>query len=367
MNWFKPTKQSPIGLHFDGDLVSILQLTGPPESRSVQAAARAPIALADDGSVEAEETAESIRRLLADHPFRGRLAIAAFGPSELFVQNVRLPDLPRGEWPAAVRSEAEERLPFPLEEAELRFLPAAELRQDGEIKQEVVMFAVHEPCVERFMEICRTAGLNLMRIDAGPTALLRSQREPAHEPQRRWATIEFGRGGATAAFAQGERLLFAKFLPLRGRELDEAVATAMNLSAAEARTMREVVTEAEQLDSSDDLHRTIVGAIRKPLEQLANEVGLCLRYFKVAFRGGPIEELTVAGSEATPWLTEYLSSRLGLTCRIADPFQTLSIVAPQARLGRPAGWTTAVGLATAEPISNERRAETFAGEPLMAG
>ncbi|QDT38975.1 pilus assembly protein PilM [Stratiformator vulcanicus] len=362
MSIFSPKHISPIGIHFDGDLVSAIQLSGPPHDRKVVAAARATLPLGDDGSLDSDAAGETFGRLFGDHAFKGRHAVTALGPTELFIQNVRLPDIPRVEWPAALRSESSERLPFPAEEAEIRFLPAGEFRQDGETKQEVVLFASHRPGLEQIVKLCQRAGAVLERVDTVPTAVLRAQYDPTGESDGRWATIDFGRGGATVAFAKGDHVLFAKFLPCSGQELDDAVAAAMNLSAPEARTMRETVTEAEQLDPSDDLHRTVIGAIRKPLERLANEVELCLRYFKVAFRGKPVDMMTVAGSEASPWLTEYLGTRLGLDCRIAEPFATQHVT-HRLRSGRPANWTAAIGLALAEPLTDDARAETFVAEP----
>ena len=40
---------------------------------------------------------------------------------------------------------------------------------------------------------------------------------------------------------------------------------------------------------------------------MSSEIELCLRYYKVTFRGQPLEKVLVAGNEASPWLAEYMA------------------------------------------------------------
>ena len=81
------------------------------------------------------------------------------------------------------------------------------------------------------------------------------------------------------------------------------------------------------------------------LETMANDLSMCIRYYSVTFRGQPLSRLVIGGGEACSGLVEWLSTRLDMTCELADPSRPFA----QSTLpGRPAQWDIAVGLALRE-------------------
>jgi type IV pilus assembly protein PilM len=109
--------------------------------------------------------------------------------------------------------------------------------------------------------------------------------------------------------------------------------------------MRATVMASNELDAKSDVHRSVIDAIRAPLETINADVELCLRYYKVTFRGKPLDRIVVTGSESSAWLAEFLEERLGTRCEMGNPFVHLSsdnrTSATETRQGR---WATAVGL-----------------------
>jgi type IV pilus assembly protein PilM len=164
-------------------------------------------------------------------------------------------------------------------------------------------------------------------------------------PERR-AYLNFGESAVTVVFAEGDEILFLKYIPGGGHQLDQAVARHLNLGLADAAQMRTSVTTAPELDATNELHRSVIDAVRGPLEATTAEIELCLRYYKVTFRGRPLERITLTGSEAGMWLAEFLTERLALHCDLGNAFERLSRWPTSASaLERPWRWTTAVGLA----------------------
>ncbi|NOX56090.1 MAG: hypothetical protein GXP27_16940, partial [Planctomycetes bacterium] len=155
----KRVQTCPIGLHLGPRSVTLIQLAGPPEQRSIFAMAYAPLP-GTDGVAPADRDrmiVETIRQLLSGHRFRGGQVVSCLGSEELFLQNVRLPQLPAEEVDKVVQWEAEERLPYPVGEAEIRHLVAGEVRQDANIKQEVILMACHRGVLKRHVGILEQA------------------------------------------------------------------------------------------------------------------------------------------------------------------------------------------------------------------
>ncbi len=345
----KKNRPFPIGLHVDSRKATLVQLMGSPASLSMRAMAHAEFSGDENASPEEQDAAvaATLRKLIADHPFKGRQVVSCLGSQELFVQNVRLPQLPPEEVEKIVCWEAEERLPYPVADAEIRHLLAGQVRQDENTKQEVILLACHRGVVERHVGILEQAGLVPAAIDIEASAVLRSLRpaETDGATSSRCAYLNLQENATTVIFASDEQILFMKYIASGGRHLDLAVSQHLDLSLTEAARMRSVVTSSVTLDADDEIHRSVIDAVRKPLESIGSEIELCLRYYKVTFRGKPLQKIVVTGEEASPWLLEFLSERLATPCEMGNPFNSLARwPTSTSALERPWRWTTAMGL-----------------------
>lgn len=343
---FMSPKTLPIGLHLGPQSATLVQLSGPPDNLQLYASAHGDFDLAEDATPEQQEQEISamLQRLVGEHRFKGREVVTCLGSPELFVHNVRLPKLPPEEVAKAVLWEAEERLPFPLAEAEVRHLLAGEVRQDASTKQEVILLACRNEIIQRQIQVLERAGLVPVGIDVEPCALLRSLYQGRGGDDCRRAYLHLGARATTVVFAEGDQILFLKYIASGGYHLDTSVSRHLRLPLREAARMRAVVNAADELDKNDEVHRTIIEAIRHPLEALSAEIELCLRYQKVTFRGRPVEKIVVAGEEASPWLVHFLEGRLGAPCEMGNPFRGVTHQVPRTLSDRPGRWATAVGL-----------------------
>lgn len=339
----------PIGLFLEERSATLAQLAGRPGEYELHALAQGELPFDEDAPSEAQdqERAAALRRLLADHPFKGRNVVSCLGARELFVQNVRLPQLSPEEIDKVVRWEAEERLPYPATEGEIRYLTAGEVRQDANVKQEVILMACHRGVVERHVRVLEEAGLTLLSIDVEPCAVLRClrARQDDADDMSRTAYLNLGERATTALFAEGDRVLFLKYVGTGSAHFDQAVARHLDLNLDDAARMRRAVSAAPELDSEDELHRSVIDAIRGPLENLAADIELCLRYYKITFRGKPLERIICTGNDASPWLADFLADRLSTPCALGDPFESLRRRPPMSPVTeRPWRWATAMGL-----------------------
>jgi type IV pilus assembly protein PilM len=339
----------PIGLDLGPYTARLVQLKGPEDRLQIHAMAHCPIEVDQNATADDQDRqiGNVLKNVLANHPFKGRLAVSCLGAQDLFVQNVRLPVLPPEEVAKVVAWEAEERLPYPVHEAEIRHLTAGKVRREGDGRQEVILMSCHTGIVQRQIRIMEYAGLTPRAVDVEPCAVIRSLRFGQHaQTGDRCAYLNLGEKATTVVFAEDNRILFLKYIGHGGHHLDQAVARHLNSSTAEAARVRTIVNTASELDSDDEVHRTVAEAIRTPLESIAAEIELCLRYYKVTFRGNPLKQIIVTGNDASHWLLEFLENRLGLACEIGDPVAGLAVDTPHVDDStQPFRWTTAIGLA----------------------
>lgn len=340
-------RTTAIGLHLGPRFVTMVQVSGLNERAEVTALAQGSLPSRGDltDSQFDEQVAVTLKLMVSDHGFRGHNVVSCVSADDLHLQSVRLPQLPTEELQKVVRWEAEERLPFPIQNAELRYFLSGQIRQDANVKQEVILMACQNAVLQRHLRILEAANLTPRAIDVEPCAVLRTFRHNRAADTERTAYLHLGDNVTTVIIADGDAILFLKYVGTGGRDLDQAIAKHLELDLNEAQRVRATVNATPTLDSQSDVHRSVIEAIRPQLESLVSEVELCFRYFMVTFRGQPVTRLIVTGSESSVWLTEYLGQSLSCPVETGEPFAAFPKL-PQAPalLERPGRWSAALGL-----------------------
>ncbi len=334
-----------IGIDVGSRSVKLLQLSA--DHSHVVACARQelPADVSNDPANRAAQLAAAIEKARKQQNFRGRKAVLCLGGSDLYAQNIRVQKTSPAEMEKAVRQEAAGKLPFPLAEAEMRFVDAGDVRQGDLVKRELILLACHRPVLAELLKTIEASGLQPAAVDVEPAALLRCYvkqfRRDADRTQRAMFA-HFGQTCTVVVIARGEEALFVKYLEIGGRHLDEALARNLKMDMAEATSLRRNHGDRRVEQQDPEIARTVAEATRPVVERLASELSLCTRYHNVTFRGQALARVVIGGGEATAELVEALSGRLETKCELGDPLRSLDSPAQGGRKGQ---WDIAAGLA----------------------
>ncbi len=345
MSWLNKYRSGPIGIDVGSRCVKLMQFDC--EGSRVREAARwdLPAARPTDADQRDTQIVKTIQRAREGRNFRGKEAVFCLRAAELFVQNLRVPKAEGAELVHLVREEAKGRLPFPGEEAELRFLEAGDVRHGDAVRREVIVMACHRPVVTRTLEIARQLGLTATALDNEPSALLRCysrQFRRADDQQRRIMLVNIGASSTVVLIAEGQNPMFVKYLDLGGRHLDEAVARHLQMPLTEAAALRRHNGDRRADQRDEEITRGVSESIRPVLERLASELAMCVRYHSVTFRGQSLAQIIVGGGEASEIVSQWIGERLNVPCELGEPFRDLEMP----RLGgRSSQWDIAAGLA----------------------
>lgn len=345
----RPAKFGPIGIDLGSRSVKLVQFTA--DQKRLVDAVRWELPTLPENATPAEcgeQLASALKMAREGRKFRGKAAVVSLDAGKLFVQNLRVPKATGAELEKIVRQEAGARLPFPASEAEVRFLDAADVRQGDLIRREVIVIACHQPSLGSLLETLVASGLRPAAVDAEPMALLRcyvKQFRRDEDRRQRSLFVHVGSARTMVLIAEGATTLFIKYLDLGGRQIDEAVARQLQVSAAEATQLRRHNGDRRVDQQDPEITRSLAEAARPVIDRLASELSMCIRYHSVTFRGQPLVRLVLGGGESTPQLFEALQPRLNLRCELGDPFRSYDFSVPGGRKGQ---WDVAVGLAMRE-------------------
>lgn len=261
----------PIGVAVTGTGVVLAQASRPGTDASagytLAAQASAPL----DASIKPGDAgydaalADAITAALKQDRFVGKQCVSAMPAESLRYKNVRLPKMPEHELPQAVAWEAKERAAHAGPSA-TQYYFAGEVRQGHDIRCEVVLLTAPQPAVDAHVRGLTMAGLKPEAIEANAAALARAA-TPCGQTN---FILQVGEHALEAVIAQGERVLLNKLLP-----------------------------------ASD-------GIAQADHAELAREIGLCLRYHSVTFRGEKPGRLFLAGQAAPETLVQAVRDALAI-------------------------------------------------------
>lgn len=346
-------KTFPIGLDIGFNAIRMIQVAQGEEGYYVRAADEVRCDGEPGTDVEQRDAlaVEAIRQMLARTDFRRREVVSCLPNDALKIKSLRLDTIDPPRIRQFIHDEVAHH--FGLDDArdEIRYLVAGNVHQGDEIKNEVIFFGTDHVTVERHLALLDRSGLTPVSLDAIPCALFRSfQVSHRRQEDRQLVSVfvDVGSLYTTVIIGRGSEVAFIKQIPIAGRQLNEDVAAALQISVAEAGLLRAKLQMGGSESVDPATCQAVIDAMSRTIEDLAREVALCFRYYAVTFRGQRPEEMIFSGREAREvTLLNALRRHLAVDIRLAQPLRGFDL--SRVDLGRAEQeelneWAVTVGL-----------------------
>lgn len=317
-----------IGLDIGTNAVRVAEIEpgAVPMLRAFGQVALPPDAMREGEVVDPAAVSEAIVRLWRELGLRkGEVRVGIASP-RVIVRPVELPAMPDEELAGALRFQAQELIPIPMEEAVFDFqvletLPPVE-GTEGLGTSRVLLAAAHRDAVQRVVDAVRGAGLKVGAVDVLPLALVRSLADAdlSDEPGAE-AIVSIG-GGTTVIVVHEDGLpRFVRILGVGGRALTDAIARELDLPVDTA----ESVKRQGEL-APNDLDARARAAMERPLRDLLDEVRGSIDYYRTQPGSAPLRRVLVTGGTSRlAGLTERLGRLLGVTTEAARPRDRIAV------------------------------------------
>ncbi len=352
------TQLQPVGLDIGFDSIKMLQTETFGQTLSVVAASKQvlPPEVREKPELRLPAAADIVRQMFRQGHFQSRQVIASLPREILHVKNLRMPLIPPHELMAAVKFEARNIFPFDTDKAHIQILPAGEVRQGIDVRQEVIVLVARHDDVNSYLEQLHRCGVVVESLDLDPCAIYRAferfirRREDEQEVH---VIVDIGARRSQVVIGRGRDISFIKRIEIGSNHFHEAITRKLGITLDEARGLRHRLIDAsasatkDAPDANDPVRQAVFDATRSTMEELGREISLCLRYYSVTFRGHRPNRLRVVGGEGSdPQLIAVLNSALSIPCETGRPLFSVDTSRMEAsdRRGGMGEWATAFGL-----------------------
>lgn len=208
-------RQKPlVGLDIDPVGISAAQVTVDDGRVSIVLAAHTPLepGVIRDGEIaDVEALTEALKALYRDNKDLDKRVRVGVANQKIVVRTIELPPLDdRKELDAAVRFQAQDEIPMPLDQAVLDWQPLEVVDTENGPRQRILLVAARRDMIERIVDAVKGAGLRLEGVDLGAFAMIRALATGTQEYSDE-AVLYAEVGGLTnLAVARGSQCLFTR-------------------------------------------------------------------------------------------------------------------------------------------------------------
>ncbi len=295
--------------------------------------------------IDFESVAKSAAELFKHHiigEITTRRVAIAIPASRTYNRAITLPKLNNKELAEAVRLEAEQYIPMPIDELYLDY------NVIGRTDKEIELFAVAAPkkLVDSYMLLARMLGLEVVAIETtiGAATRLLVEADRSDVPT---VLIDFGSMSADITIFD-KNLIVTGTVPGGGEAFTNRIAEKLGVSPQEGH----VIKTKYGLRYSKK-QKEITDALSPILEQLLKEIRRVIRYYEERFQGADRkigQIVTMGGGANMPGLSDYMTDNLRLPVRMSDPTANIgfSKLQPPSTIERSI-YVTVAGLALMNP------------------
>lgn len=307
-----------VGLDIGTNAVRVAVLEGGdrPRMRTFGQVALPPEAMREGEIADPGAVTHAIERLWKELDLkRGDVRVGIASP-RVIVRPVELPAMDEKDLAGALRFQAQELIPIPIEDAVFDFQVLEHSADgDGNRMQRVLLAAAQREPVQRLVDVVRAARLNPTAVDLVPLALVRSLGFNPVGDQATEAIVSIGAGVTVIVVHEAGLPRFVRILGVGGRVLTEVAARDLELSADVAEALKRRVAEAPAalLDRAR-------GVLDRPLGDLLDEVRGSLDYYRTQPDSVPVRRVVLTGGTALlPEVPERLATLVNLPVVLGSP------------------------------------------------
>ncbi len=274
-----------------------------------------PKALTSSIQADMEAVSVSLKQLVKDTGTKSREVNIALPESKVFTRVIEVPQLSARELTSAIKWEAEQYIPLPLDQVNVDFTVLRESKDTGTNKMEVLLVAAPKALMDKYLTILEMAGLTAV---AAETEIIATSRAIARSiPNVRTVmVVSLGAQTTDIAILRSGILVFTRSVSAGGEAITRAISQNLDFTIAQGEEYKRTYGLQK-----DKLEGKIVNATKPIMDTIVNEMKRAVAFYEEKYKDQHVETIMLSGGTSRlPGMVVYIAESINVEVQMANPW-----------------------------------------------
>ncbi len=324
MKLFRKKNEPVIGLDIGSTSVRLLQLSSQGSGYRVEHFAMEPLAegvVVEKAVRDVEAVAEAITRAIRVAGIRAKSCAIAVSGSAVFTKTISLPaDLAEADIESQVQIEANQYVPYPLDEVSLDFEVLGPSARNEDLI-DILLAASKSENVENRQDAIEAANLKAKVVDVEAFAIANAfeliRKRDGIGRSEAVGLFDIGHDLSTLLIIKGERVIYTREHPFGGHQLLEETMHRYDMTAE----------QASFFERNEEAPEDFEEEVLEPFQlNIIHQISRALQFYASSNEYSNIGTIYLSGGVSTlKGLAPLVQQELGMTTRVADPLSGMDI------------------------------------------
>jgi type IV pilus assembly protein PilM len=280
----------------------------------------APEAIVQGAFLNSGAITDAIREAIDNGKIKSKNVAAAVSGHSVIVKKVSLPVMTREELDEQIRWEAEQYIPFDVNEVNLDFQILDGVEDQGHM--EVLLVAAKKDLIDDYVQVITEAGLTPVAIDVAAFAVENAfEANYDHKSAGTIALVNIGAQVVNINIVSNGVPCFTRDITTAGNQYTEEIQKALSISFDEAERIK---LGGRGTDGQDVVPREVEQAMQSVTETVIGEISRSLDFFAATSADSRIQKVYLAGGGArVSGLPAAFQERTGLAVETLNPLERM--------------------------------------------
>jgi type IV pilus assembly protein PilM len=384
--------KTSIGIDLGTHSIKAVQLSKFGNSSKVDGAVLLGVDSENSEEKRREAIIRALRTIASTLNVKKSLTVIALPGPDTFIRYLRFPKMPPEELRSSIELEADQNLPYDLDEVSVDSVVLEEITERGETIMKILLVAAKNELIDQTLDLFRGVGLAPSVVGVTTLAIADAlELNGGFRPEESVALINIGASSTNIHFCRDGVSNFTRDISRGGKDLTMAIQKLLKVDFGEAERMKmsygqgqagetpesmlenldvgpadgdiEDILKSDAVESGhtdeqtepvakaaeDDISR-IGNATRPAVSRLIGEIRRSIDYYEKQLYEKSVSRLVLSGGTAMfPGLDQLLADATGVPVEIVNPLQSLIIEEGSAEVqdlvANRAQFNVAIGLA----------------------
>lgn len=280
-----------------------------------------PESIVDGTVMDRSQVAGVIAELLQENQIKSKDVAIGVSGNSVIVKRISLPEMGEEELSESINWEAEQYIPFAIEDVNLDFQILGPTPKEGANTMDVVLVAAKKDKINDYVSLVTETGLNPMIMDVDAFAL-ENMFEVNYEIEsgRVDALVNIGAAVMNINILRDGLSVFTRDSSMGGNNYTEALQKEFGLGFESA----ERVKKGE--DGPNENQDRVQEILNSVSEDIAAEAARSLDFFRATTGIENVDRVILSGgSSMVAGFMDILSEKVGVPVELANPFRNISL------------------------------------------